>query len=76
MSNVLWKRFFYGKIFMKIKIEDFSWLKSKLCVLISFSFYLFLVVLGLRCCTWTFSSAWASHCGVLSCCRAQAFRQQ
>ena len=46
-------------------------------------FCLFLAVLGLRCCTWAFSScdeqgllsscsAWASHCGGFSCCGARA----
>ena len=36
--------------------------------------YLFLAVLGLRCCTRAFSScsAWASHCGGVSFCGAQA----
>ena len=45
--------------------------------------YLFLAVLGLRCCTWVFSSccewglllscsAQASHCGGFFCCGAQA----
>ena len=44
----------------------------------------FLAALGLRCCTWAFSScgqrgllfvamrAWASHCGGFSCCGAWA----
>ena len=33
--------------------------------------YLFLAVLGPRCCTWAFSSCgvWASHCGGVSCYR-------
>ena len=49
-------------------------------------FYLFLAALGLRCCAQAFSScgergllrcgAWASHCGGLSCCRAQALGVQ
>ena len=48
--------------------------------------YLFLVVLGLRCCARAFSScgergllccgAWASHCSGFSCCRARALGAQ
>ena len=36
-------------------------------------FIYFLAVLGLHWCTWAFSScgAWDSHCGGVSCCRAQ-----
>ena len=45
--------------------------------------YLFLAALGLHCCAWAFSicgerggalccTAWASHCGGFSCCRARA----
>ena len=45
--------------------------------------FIILAALGLHCCTQAFSSygkrglssscsAWASHCGVFSCCRAQA----
>ena len=35
---------------------------------------LFLAALGLRCCTWAFSSCgeWSSHCDGFSCCREQA----
>ena len=50
-------------------------------------FFLFLVVLGLSCCTWAVSScgeqgllsscgAWASHCSGFSCCRAWALGLQ
>ena len=52
-------------------------------LLIFISFYLFLGVLGLHCCSWAFSScgewgllcscgAWLSHCDGFSSCRAQA----
>ena len=41
-------------------------------------FFLFLAVLGLRCCARAFSSCgeWASHCSGFSCCGAQALGAQ
>ena len=49
------------------------WLSLCVCVNIYF-IYLFMAMLGLCCCTWSFSScdAWDSHWGDFSCCRAQA----
>ena len=68
-------------IFFKVVPDSFlgcvPWLNLFLKKFI-YLIYLFLAVLGLRCCTRAFSSCGeqASHCGGFSCCGAQALGAQ